>query len=71
MFRWVIPGEAGEVPVPADPAVVPTRESQFTTGQLADAAAKRSVCPTTQAVSTPPPEQPYTYIRDVVDVPGR
>jgi hypothetical protein len=30
------------------------------TGQLADAAAKRSVCPTIQAVSTPPPLQPVT-----------
>ena len=30
------------------------------TGQLADAAAKRSVWPTVHAVSTPPPLQPVT-----------
>ena len=40
------------------PSVVPTNESQLMTGQFDEAAAKRSVWPTTQAVSTPPPEQP-------------
>jgi hypothetical protein len=40
--------------------VVPTKPSQFVTGQFADAAAKRSVCPTIQEVGTPSPEQPYT-----------
>ena len=40
------------------PSVVPTNDSQLVTGQLADAARKRSVWPTTHEVSTPPPEQP-------------
>ena len=40
------------------PSVVPTKLSQSMTGQLADAAAKRSVWPTIHAVRTPPPLQP-------------
>ena len=39
-------------------SVVPTKDIQFVTGQFDEAAAKRSVCPTTQAVRTPPPLQP-------------
>ena len=39
-------------------SVVPTKDIQFVTGQFEDAAAKRSVCPTTHAVRTPPPLQP-------------
>jgi hypothetical protein len=42
------------------PSVVPTNENQLVTGQLAEAAANRVVCPTIHEVSTPPPEQPYT-----------
>src|SRR3990172_7450776 len=42
------------------PSVVPTNDSQLITGQLEDAAVKRFVWPTIQAVSTPPPLQPYT-----------
>src|SRR5688500_8780919 len=43
-----------------EPSVVPTKLIQLVTGQFADAAAKRSVWPTIQDVSTPPPEHPYT-----------
>jgi hypothetical protein len=42
------------------PSVVPTNDSQLVTGQSTPAAAKRSVWPTIQDVSTPPPLQPYT-----------
>src|SRR5678815_5983252 len=42
------------------PSVSPTKLSQLITGQSDAAAAKRSVWPTVHAVSTPPPEQPYT-----------
>src|SRR5690606_20901441 len=45
------------------PSVVPTKLSQFVTGQFAEAAANRSVWPTVHDVSTPPPLQPYTYMR--------
>ena len=37
------------------PSVLPTKLIQSITGQLADAAANWFVCPTIQAVSTPPP----------------
>ena len=37
------------------------------TGQLAEAAAKRSVLPTVHAVSTPPPLQPVTNMFRVID----
>src|SRR6185312_12678339 len=43
------------------PSVSPTKLIQSITGQSAAAAAKRSVWPTVHDVSTPPPEQPYTY----------
>src|SRR6185437_9679810 len=42
------------------PSVSPTKLIQSITGQSAAAAANRLVCPTVHAVSTPPPEQPYT-----------
>src|SRR5258708_21279706 len=42
-----------------DPSVSPTKLIQSITGQSDAAAVKRSVCPTTHALSTPPPEHPY------------
>ncbi len=42
------------------PSVVPTNECQLMTGRIETAARKRSVWPTIQAVSTPPPLPPQT-----------
>src|SRR6185503_1055238 len=44
-------------------SVCPAMLSQLITGQRTAAAAKRVVWPITQLDSTPPPEQPPTYIR--------
>ena len=46
-------------------SVWPAKLIQSITGQRTAAAAKRSVWPITQLESTPPPEQPPTYMRSV------
>jgi hypothetical protein len=43
--------------------VVSTKLAQLITGLATTAARKRSVLPTIQAVSTPPPLPPVTYSR--------
>src|SRR5512134_358594 len=50
-------------------SVVPAMLIQSITGQRTAAAAKRFVCPMTQLDSTPPPEQPPTYMRVVSTLP--
>ena len=50
-------------------SVWPAKLIQLITGQRTAAPAKRFVWPMTQLESTPPPEQPPTYMRVVSTIP--
>ena len=55
-------GTSNHSKVHAGISVVPTIDIQLVTGQSDAAAANLSSWPTTHAVNTPPPLQPWTYI---------